>query len=246
MEHKTDNIYIYLWEEFNTIYVGRTKNPKSRHYQHRHIPTESTYQFSSSHHVEHPKMIIIENDLSLEEGVERERYWISYYRENSPYNVLNRSRGGQTGRTPKYNEEERKERNRQLNRKYYNENREAKLSYMRNYREQHRDEIRERKKEYYVEKTREQKKSREILKKILKVERETLREIQEKRNVKKNELRRKEYNRKYYQSHRKSSKPYKPGAKFDHKEYYRKHREELLAKQKEYNRLHRLSNKEKD
>lgn len=246
MEHKTDNIYIYLWEEFNTIYVGRTKNPKSRHYQHRHIPTESTYQFSSNHHIEHPKMIIIENNLSLEEGVERERYWISYYRENSPYNVLNRSRGGQTGRTPKYSEEERKKHSRQSHRKYYNENREAKLSYMRNYREQHRDEIRERKKEYYVEKVREQKKSREILKKILEVEREILKEIQEERSAKKKELRRKEYNREYYQSHRKSSKPYKSGAKFDHKEYYRKHREELLAKQKEYNRLHRLSDKEKD
>ena len=77
MANKRDNIYIYLWEEFNTIYVGRTINPKSRHYQHRHIVTESTYKFSSEHHVEHPKMIIIENDLSVEEGIEREKYWIN-------------------------------------------------------------------------------------------------------------------------------------------------------------------------
>lgn len=35
MEEKFDNIYIYLWEEFDTIYVGRTKNPKSRHYAHK-------------------------------------------------------------------------------------------------------------------------------------------------------------------------------------------------------------------
>ena len=97
MSNKRDNIYIYLWEEFNTVYVGRTVNPKSRHYQHRHIPTEKTYQFSSEHGVEHPKMIIIENDLSIEEGIEREKYWINEYRENSPYNVLNKTKGGEVG-----------------------------------------------------------------------------------------------------------------------------------------------------
>ena len=94
MSEKRDNIYIYLWEEFNTVYVGRTVNPKSRHYQHRHIPTEKTYKFSSEHHVEHPKMIIIENNLTVEEGIEREKYWIKEYRENSPFNVLNKLKGG--------------------------------------------------------------------------------------------------------------------------------------------------------
>ena len=83
MEGKFDSIYIYLWEEFNTVYVGRTINPKGRHYQHKHRETELTYKFSSEHHVEHPKMIIIENDLTIEEGVEREKYWINEYRENT-------------------------------------------------------------------------------------------------------------------------------------------------------------------
>lgn len=96
-KEKKDNIYIYLWEELNTIYIGRTINPKSRHYQHRHIPTEKTYQFSSKHHVEHPKMIIIENDLTVEEGIEREKYWINEYKKNSHYNVLNKASGGSVG-----------------------------------------------------------------------------------------------------------------------------------------------------
>ena len=74
MIENRDNIYIYLWEEFNTVYVGRTVNPKGRHYQHKHRESEKTYQFSSEHHVEHPKMIIIESDLSLGEGIEREKY----------------------------------------------------------------------------------------------------------------------------------------------------------------------------
>jgi len=97
VNEKRDNIYIYLWEEFNTVYVGRTIRPKSRHYQHRHTTTDSTYKFSSEHHVEHPKMIIIENDLTIEEGIEREKYWIEYYKNKTNYNVLNKTKGGETG-----------------------------------------------------------------------------------------------------------------------------------------------------
>ena len=96
MNGKRDNIYIYLWENLNTIYVGRTINPKVRHYAHKHRESEKTYQFSSEHHVEHPKMIIIENDLTIEEGIKREKYWIKHYKENN-YNVLNKSEGGEIG-----------------------------------------------------------------------------------------------------------------------------------------------------
>lgn len=96
-KEKKDNIYIYLWEDFNTVYIGRTIRPKSRHYQHRHKITDTTYKFSSEHHVEHPKMIIIENDLTVEEGIEREKYWIEYYRNETQYNVLNKTKGGETG-----------------------------------------------------------------------------------------------------------------------------------------------------
>ena len=125
MSNKKDNIYVYLWEEFNTVYIGRTVNLKSRHYQHRHIPTERTYQFSSEHGVEHPKMIIIESDLSVEEGVEREKYWINEYRENSPYNVLNKTKGGEKGNILNKNltEEERKQNIIEYNKIYYQKNR---------------------------------------------------------------------------------------------------------------------------
>ena len=97
MRNKKDNIYVYLWEDFNAVYIGRTVNPKSRHYQHKHIPTETTYKFSSEHGVEHPKMIIIENDLTIEEGAEREKYWINKYRENGSYHVINKTKGGEIG-----------------------------------------------------------------------------------------------------------------------------------------------------
>ena len=145
MEEKKDNIYIYLWKEFNTVYIGRSKNPKSRHYQHKHRATESTYKFSSEHNIEHPNMIIIENDLSIEEGIEREKYWINYYRENSEYTVLNKSKGGQVGKLSILTPEERK-----INqKKYYQKNKESKISYQKSYREKNYEKIKNSNKKYY-------------------------------------------------------------------------------------------------
>ena len=145
MDRKRDNIYIYLWEEFNTVYIGRTINPKGRHYQHKHRKSEATYKFSSEHHVEHPKMIIIENDLTIEEGVEREKYWINEYRENSPYNVLNKREGGEVGRILMLTEEERKERKIT----WYNLHKEELNAKSRKYKNAHKDKIKEYRKEWY-------------------------------------------------------------------------------------------------
>ena len=163
MNGKRDNIYIYLWEEFNTVYIGRTVNPKGRHYQHKHRETESTYKFSSEHHVEHPKMIIIENDLTLEEGVEREKYWIEKYKENSQYYVLNKSKGGQLGKLSNLSDEERKtkkieyyKKNREkilnylkdYNKKYYQKNKKEKISYQKEYNKKSKERIKKYMKEY--------------------------------------------------------------------------------------------------
>ena len=150
---KKDNVYVYIWEGLNTIYVGRTKNPKSRHYQHKHRENERTYKFSSEHHVEHPKMIIIETDLTVEEGVEREKYWINEYRKNKQYNVLNKSCGGQVGKLSKLTEEEKKEHQR----KYYQSNKNSKIEYQKKYRKTHKNYDKEQSKIWY-EKHKEEKK----------------------------------------------------------------------------------------
>ena len=124
MNEKKDNIYIYLWENLNTVYVGRTVNPKGRHYQHKHRETERTYQFSAEHGVEHPKMIIIENGLTIDEGVEHEKYWIKKYRDDMRYNVLNKTRGGQIGgQLNQFNlsEEDKKKKRRDYNKEHKKE-----------------------------------------------------------------------------------------------------------------------------
>ena len=160
MNGKRDNIYIYLWEGFNTIYIGRTVNPKSRHQAHRTRETESTYKFSSEHGVKHPKMIIIESDLSVEEGVEREKYWINEYRENSPYDVLNKLKGGQVGKLSPLTEEEREERRKlwynlhksdmlRWAREFYYRNREKCNEQSKTYKHAHKDKIKEYRKKWY-------------------------------------------------------------------------------------------------
>lgn len=146
MNEKRDNIYIYLWEEFNTIYIGRTINPKSRHYTHRHRESEKTYQFSAEHGVEHPKMVIIENNLSIKEGVEREKYWIEHYKNNTDYDVLNVTCGGQKGRQIERISEEEKKKHRK---EYYQKNREKILEYRKKYVENHKEDIATYKKKYY-------------------------------------------------------------------------------------------------
>lgn len=132
MEEKRDNIYIYLWEKLNAVYVGRTVSPKSRHWAHKHRETEPTYKFSREHNVEHPKMIIIESGLTIEEGVEREKYWIEEYKNNKPYSVINKSKGGETGTPSMLTEAERKEKRKER---------------QRNYRKEHEEELRIKKKD---------------------------------------------------------------------------------------------------
>lgn len=227
MKENRDNIYIYVWEEFNTIYIGRTVNPKGRHYQHKHRETEPTYKFSSEHHVEHPNMIIIENDLSLEKGIEREKYWISYYREESSYNVLNKSCGGQVGgqlMPLALTEEEKRERNRLYKLEYNKTHKEERRLYNAAHKEQrkiyynkNKEKLREKALEKYYKNHEENKeKSRENWKKY---------HINHVEEIKKKD-------RERYAANKNKKIEYQ-------KEYRRTHREELLAKKKLYREKHK-------
>lgn len=231
MKEKKDNIYIYLWEEFNTIYIGRTVNPRGRHYAHKHRESEKTYQFSSEHHVEHPKMIIIENNLSIEDGVELEKYWINYYRENSSYNILNKTNGGEIGgQLSTLTEEEKKEK-----KKIYNSlHKEERNIYYKKYYKEHIDanKVKERKMI---------KAQKRVEKQILKSEAKIGRLIYK-------ELRKK----KYYDLHKEKMKKYFKEYRNTHREellekkriYYKKHINEIREKAREYQRLKR-SNSQK-
>lgn len=251
MDSKRDNIYIYLWDEFNTIYIGRTINPKSRHYAHKHRESERTYQFSSEHHVEHPKMIIIENDLSIEEGIEREKYWIEYYRNETQYNVINKLKGGQIGKVSKLSDEERVKHKKNSNKIYRKSHKEEMKLYKKKYREEHKEEIKKYKKQYYQEHNEEIKikfkEYRDTHKEQNKILQKSYREVH------KEEMRL--YKKKYREEHkekiRATLKEYHEAHKEEHnikaRKYYETNRKEILTKQKEKRkRKNEEGNKTKD
>ena len=209
-----------MWEELKTVYIGRTINPKSRHYTHRHRETEKTYQFSVEHQVEHPKMVIIESGLTIEEGIQREKYWIDHYKEGGIYNVLNKTIGGQRGRQISFlTDEEKKQRRKE----YYQTNKERIDAYNKKYRKEHIEEVRKRERKYsskkYIKlnkpkKTKEEineyrKKYKEEHKEELKLKRKEYYQNNKekissyrKQHQEEIKLKRREYFKKYYQEHK--------------------------------------------
>ena len=117
-------------------------------------------------------MIIIENNLSLEKGIEREKYWINYYREESSYNVLNKSCGGQVGgqlMPLALTEDEKRERSRLYKLEYNKTHKEERKLYNASHKEQrkiyydkNKEKLREKaRKKYYENHEKNKEKNRE-------------------------------------------------------------------------------------
>lgn len=107
---KIDSIYVYIFEEYNSVYVGRTlmRLQKDRDWSHRHaiyidgknkkhyVKSDSVYNFSVEKKCEIPSMIILEENLTIEEGQKREKYWIEYFKKQGK-KVLNKAPAGSIG-----------------------------------------------------------------------------------------------------------------------------------------------------
>jgi len=93
---KNNCIYTYYWKETNVIYVGRTNRSKDRDNEHLFDKRDSVFKYAKENDFVVPPMEIIEDSLTLEESVEREGYWVKYYRERG-YNVLNKAKTGAIG-----------------------------------------------------------------------------------------------------------------------------------------------------
>ena len=96
--NKIDSIYKYYWKKTNAIYVGRTlmRRQKIRDKEHIFNEKDIVHIYSKENGFAVPPMEIIENNLTLEEGIEREGYWVEYYRECG-YTILNRAKTGAIG-----------------------------------------------------------------------------------------------------------------------------------------------------
>lgn len=89
-----DNVYSYYFEDYNAIYIGRTIRPKRRDREHIfNTKNDIVARFALEHDCPVPPMYIIEENLTLKQGQEREDYWINYYREQG-YIILNSARTG--------------------------------------------------------------------------------------------------------------------------------------------------------
>jgi hypothetical protein len=100
-EDKIHLIYIYLFENYNTVYIGRTVNLKHRDAAHRNGTNhtngikyfDSIYKFAMEHNIDVPEPMIVESGLNAEESQDREGYWVNYYKEQN-FNVLNKAKTG--------------------------------------------------------------------------------------------------------------------------------------------------------
>ena len=107
---KIDSVYAYIFEEYNSVYVGRTlmRLQKDRDWSHRHaiyidgkfkkhyVKSDSVYNFSKEKKCEIPEMLILEEKLTIKEGQEREKFWIEYYKEQGK-KILNKAPAGSIG-----------------------------------------------------------------------------------------------------------------------------------------------------
>jgi hypothetical protein len=97
VEGKIDLVYSYEFIHEKAVYVGRTliKRCKERDKQHLFI-LDSVSSFAKEKGIAVPEMKILESGLTLNEGVNKEAWWIEEYRE-AGWKLLNKAKAGSIG-----------------------------------------------------------------------------------------------------------------------------------------------------
>lgn len=93
---KIDSVYVYIFKETKVAYVGRTLIRRQKKRDKEHIfnfEADKVARYALEHHVPVPPMKILESNLTLEEGLDREDYWRNWY-EQQGYTMLNKSATG--------------------------------------------------------------------------------------------------------------------------------------------------------
>lgn len=94
---KVDSVYVYEFKEQKSAYVGRTlmRNQKFRDWEHI-FREDSVSSFAKSNNIPIPEMKILEDNLTIKEGSEREGYWVEKYRSDG-WTILNVAKTGSIG-----------------------------------------------------------------------------------------------------------------------------------------------------
>lgn len=89
---KVDSVYCYIFEKQNAVYVGRTLMYRQhlRDIEHCNMEKDTVYKFAKKHHSQIPPMKIIEENLTIQQGREKEDYWRRYY-EVKGFLILNKA-----------------------------------------------------------------------------------------------------------------------------------------------------------
>lgn len=93
---KIDSVYVYVFEDTKVAYVGRTLMRRQKKRDKEHIfnfEADKVARYALEHHVPVPPMKILESNLTLEEGLDREDHWRKWY-EQQGYTMLNKSATG--------------------------------------------------------------------------------------------------------------------------------------------------------
>lgn len=94
-------VYAYVFDEYQTCYVGRTKNLRKRHNGHKcgkkHSDGTRTYDsvntFSKEHNIPIPEPVILEDGLTGKESLISEDFWVNKYKEDG-WVLLNKAKTG--------------------------------------------------------------------------------------------------------------------------------------------------------
>ena len=92
---KVDSVYCYIFEEQKAAYVGRTLMYRQhiRDLEHIYYDFDAVHKYAQNNNCAIPKMQIIEDKLTVQQGREREDYWRKYY-ESKGYFMLNKAATG--------------------------------------------------------------------------------------------------------------------------------------------------------
>lgn len=105
-DSKVDCVYAYEFKEFNAVYVGRTlmRRKKKRDYEHRngkytdsngnsHKFYDGVLAFSIDNSCEIPPMLILEENLTIAEGRDKEDFWKKEYKVKG-WVIINKAKTG--------------------------------------------------------------------------------------------------------------------------------------------------------
>ncbi|MBO7467046.1 MAG: hypothetical protein J6T94_05135 [Bacteroidaceae bacterium] len=95
---KIDCVYAYEFKEIKAVYVGRTlmKRVQDRDKEHLFVDTDAVRLFAKKNNIPVPTMKILEENLTIKEGGEKEGLYVQQYRNNG-WIILNRAKTGGLG-----------------------------------------------------------------------------------------------------------------------------------------------------